>query len=243
MSAAAQPIRLLTFDLDDTLWELRPVLELAETTTWEWLVARVPAIADDWDVQRLRELRIELMRANPTTAHRVTRLRLDSIEQALSQCGVDATTAAAVAKEAFEIFLEARHQVTLFDQAEAVLSQLSQRYLLGAITNGNACVTRLGLGHFFAFAIQAETLARAKPHADPFEEALRLARCTPEAAIHIGDHCEHDIDAAQALGIGAIWVNREGQPWPGTQPPLAEIRTIAELPAAIAAIEAARAPG
>lgn len=242
MAVATPPIRLLTFDLDDTLWELRPVLELAERVTWEWLANAAPALAAEWSVERLRELRLQMMRAEPATAHQITRLRQASVAHALRDCGVAAVEAEAVAAAALEVFLEARHRVTLFDQAEAVLEALAARYQLAAISNGNACVQRLGLGRFFDFAIQAETLPRAKPHPEPFEAALARAGCTAAAAIHIGDHCEQDICAAQALGMGTIWVNRDGAPWPGEQPPLATIRTIAELPAVVAALAALRQP-
>lgn len=242
MAMPAPPIRLLTFDLDDTLWELRPVLEVAERVTWEWLVEQAPALAGRWSAERLRELRLQMMQQAPATAHQITRLRQDSVAHALRDAEMAPVEASAVAAAALEIFLEARHRVTLFDQAEAVLEALAGRYQLAAISNGNACVQRLGLGRFFDFAIQAETLARAKPHPEPFEAALARAGCPPAAAIHIGDHCEQDIGAAQALGMGTIWVNRLGAPWPGSEPPLATIRSIAELPPVVAALDAARRP-
>ena len=38
-------IRLITFDLDDTLWDVRPALEAAEAAQWSYLKARFPSLA------------------------------------------------------------------------------------------------------------------------------------------------------------------------------------------------------
>ena len=38
-------IKLITFDLDDTLWDVRPALEAAEAAQWSYLKARFPSLA------------------------------------------------------------------------------------------------------------------------------------------------------------------------------------------------------
>ena len=56
--------------------------------------------------------------------------------------------------------------------------------------------------------------------------------------IHVGDHHEHDIQAAQAAGVRAVWFNREGKVWPGAAAPDAEFGDFGELPRIIAALDA-----
>ena len=38
-------IKAIVFDLDDTLWPLRPLIAAAEQTLYAWLIERVPSIA------------------------------------------------------------------------------------------------------------------------------------------------------------------------------------------------------
>lgn len=226
-------ICLLTFDLDDTLWELAPVLIRAEATTWAWLVERAPQLLATHDPERLRDERMALAQSRPELAHRVTQLRVLTTAEALRQAGLNPVQAEAMALEALEVFLEARHRITLFDKAEAVLEELASRYRLAAITNGNARLERLGLDRHFAFCVHGEQLPRAKPHPDPFEAALHRAGCRPHQAIHIGDHCDHDVAAAQAVGMHTIWVNRARTAWPGSRLPSAEVASIDALPAVV----------
>jgi len=234
-------IKLLTFDLDDTLWDLRPVLLRAEQITFDWLQLHAPRLSQTFSVEQLRDRRIQLARDEPSLRHRVSELRLRAQREALLLAGYDATAAERLAQQAFDVFVQARHDVHFFDDALDVLTQLQRHYLIGAITNGNASPTRLGLDHLFAFTISAEQLQRPKPHADPFEAALARAQCHAHEAVHIGDHIEHDVLGAIAAGLHTIWVNRTEEDWPetampDTARPDAIVRHLAELPDAVRSI-------
>lgn len=229
-------IRLLTFDLDDTLWEFAPVLTRAEALTYAWLQQNAPAVTARFTADQLRAMRLEVARERPDLAHRVTDLRIHGMQRALREVGVDAADIDAVALAAFEIFLEARHRVELFAEAETVLETLRRDYVLAAITNGNVQVSRLGLDRYFSLAINAEQLPRAKPHPEPFLAVLERTGCRPAQCIHIGDDIENDIRGAQRVGLHTVWMNPQRLPWPGGQPPSREIDNLAQLPAAIDSI-------
>ncbi|HSB96714.1 MAG TPA: HAD family hydrolase [Spongiibacteraceae bacterium] len=227
------PIKLLTFDLDDTLWEFAPVLWRAEETTYAWLEQHAPLLTARFSLTALRELRLQIAREQPELAHRVTELRIAGLRRALQQVEIATADIEALAQAAFEIFLEARHRVELFDAAEEVLDQLSREYILAAITNGNVQIKKLGLDRFFALAINAEQLPRAKPHPEPFLAALQQIGCAPAQCIHIGDDIENDIRGAQRVGLHTVWMNPARQLWPGGEPPSQEIQDLLQLPAAI----------
>lgn len=229
-------IQLLTFDLDDTLWELEPTLVRAEQLSHQWLVERAGSALGDHTIESLRQRRFALTQSCPDEAHRVSALRINSLCEVLQEGGMQLTQSELLAREAFEIFLAARNEVELFASAEPVLRELKRHYRIGAITNGNADIHRIGLTHLFDFAINAEQLARAKPHPEPFELALQLGHCKANEAIHIGDHIDHDARAAMAIGMHTVWLNQRGTPWPGEDRPTAEIRDIGELPAVVALI-------
>lgn len=230
-------IRLLTFDLDDTLWEFAPVLVRAEAITYAWLQRNVPAVTARFSCDELRDMRLQLAREQPELAHRVSELRTRGLRIAMQRADIADHAVEMLVEQAFTTFLHARHDVELFDDAEQILLELKRRYRLGAITNGNFDIARVGLDRFFDFAVNAERLERAKPHPAPFLHALSLANCATHECIHIGDDMENDVRGAQRLGIHTIWINRRGSPWAGEDPPSEEVRQLTELPAAVHRID------
>lgn len=226
-------IQLITFDLDDTLWEVAPVLENAETALREWLLTHAPLIGAE-DVERLWDIRSALVTAEPALRHRISELRRRVLQQALGEVGYADQDALRLAEQAFEVFLAARHRVSLFPEAQPTLETLANRYRLAVLTNGNADVRRLGLADYFQFALCAEDLGVGKPDPAPFREALRRAGVAAGQAVHVGDHPDDDILGAQAAGLRAIWYNPRGLPWAGDAPPDAQVRRLDQLPALLA---------
>lgn len=229
-------IRLLTFDLDNTLWETEPVVAAAEQRLLEWFADHAPLFLQRLDADARRALRHEVLAGNPALRHSVTALRLAIMELGLSRAGYSEDHAQALAQQGFEVFLEARHALTFFPHAEALLQQLSSRYTLATISNGNADVRRLGLDRYFKVLVSADEIGLSKPDPAPFLAALERAGAEPEETLHIGDHPVDDIRGAQAVGMHTLWFNRLGLAWPGqAQPGLAEphgeVRCLSEIPA------------
>lgn len=226
-------IRLITFDLDDTLWDVRPVLHSAELVLRDWLARHAPNL-NDLSVEALGAIRRAQLDAQPELRHRISELRRRVLCHALEEAGYPPGEACELAELAFEVFLEARHAVQLFPEVHPTLELLANHYTLGVITNGNADVRRLGLADYFHFALCAEELGIGKPDPRPFQEALRLAGVAAEQAVHIGDHPSDDISGAQQAGMRAIWFNPGRAPWQqADSQPDAIIANLAELPAAL----------
>lgn len=226
-------ITLVTFDLDDTLWHTAPVIQSAEIVLRQWLAAHAPQLGP-FPPERLHEIRQRLVAATPALAHRISYLREQVLFIALNEAGYPQAEAQGLAREAFEVFLEARHQVSFFPDAPATLETLAQRYTLGALTNGNADVRRLGVADYFSFALCAEDVGVGKPDPRPFEEALRRGGATSANAVHVGDNPHDDIAGAKQAGFRAVWYNPLRLPWEGQALPDAEVATLAELPALLA---------
>jgi HAD superfamily hydrolase (TIGR01549 family) len=230
-------LRLITFDLDDTLWDLRPVLVQAEQDLATWAAGRCPELVERFDRTALMALRLELMASRPELAHRISDVRIESLRLALEQCGRAPAEALTLAREGFEIFIAARHAVQPFDGVEECLKELQARYTLGVITNGNADVFRLPLGRYFDFAVRAETLAAAKPDPIPFSEALRTAGVEAAETLHVGDHHDHDIAGAIGAGMRSAWYNPRAKAWPGGPQADGEFRDFAELPGLLSRLQ------
>jgi putative hydrolase of the HAD superfamily len=68
------------------------------------------------------------------------------------------------------------------------------------------CGLRSGLD---AVVCSAEAGAR-KPDPVIFERALAITGCSPEQAVHVGDTPEEDVAGAQAAGLRALLIRRDG---------------------------------
>ena len=55
------------------------------------------------------------------------------------------------------------------------LSQSKIRFIIGAVSNGNACVKLAGLGEYFDFSLSARDAGCAKPEREIFRQACRRA--------------------------------------------------------------------
>ncbi|EST17786.1 HAD hydrolase, IA, variant 1 family protein [Pseudomonas putida S610] len=221
-------IKLITFDLDDTLWDTAPVIASAEVVLRDWLHANAPLLGDV-PVEHLFAIRERIVLAEPELKHRISALRRRVLTRALEDVGYGQTQAQQLAEQGFEVFLQARHKVEIFPEVQPMLELLSQHYALGVITNGNADVSRLGLADYFRFALCAEDLGIGKPDPAPFEEALRRSGVPASEAVHVGDHPRDDIAGAQRAGLRAVWFNPQAKAWTGEQAPDAEIQRLSHL--------------
>lgn len=209
-------IKLITFDLDHTLWDPDAALQRGETESHAWLAARHPAFGEQFPAPVFIELRMQLREQFPELRHRVSEIRRIAFRQALQQTGLDAEGAHQLAEQAFDVFWHLRQQVNIFSDTPALLEQLSRHYALGALSNGNACLNTVGLAQHFQFHFAAEDFPAAKPAPDMFLAALERAGVAAHEALHIGDHPVDDIQGAQAAGMKTLWVNLAGKPWTST---------------------------
>ena len=222
------PIRAISLDLDDTLWPVWPTIERAERVLHNWLGLHAPAAATlGQDPEVLRRIRQQVQSDWSGQPHDLAGLRQEAIRRLLCQAGEPEHLAPA----AYEVFHAERQRVDLFPDALPLLRFLQKHYPLIAITNGTADVHRVGLGTYFAHAVNAPTLGKAKPEPDIFHHAARLVGLTPSQVLHIGDDAHLDAWGARNAGMPCIWVNRAGKAWdlPGDAPPsvngLDELRT------------------
>jgi HAD superfamily hydrolase (TIGR01509 family) len=226
-------IKVITFDLDDTLWNVVPTLMAAEEAVYRWLEEHTPAVTASYSLDALRKQRWQLWKKRPDLAHQISQLRIESLQDIMQTVGYDKAKARRQSLAAFELFIDHRHQVVLFDDVETTLQVLHKDYSLGVLTNGNADIKRLTIGRYFDFAFAAEHLNASKPAPDHFNAAMQASGASARQIVHIGDHHEHDIEAALAAGCHAIWFNPEGKPWPESSPAPLTVKTLSEVPALI----------
>jgi FMN hydrolase / 5-amino-6-(5-phospho-D-ribitylamino)uracil phosphatase len=214
---------VLSFDLDDTLWEVEPVILSAEKAMLSWLNRHHPEVMRGQTGESLRAMRAGLAERFPERGHDMTFLR----RQALTEMFAAAGRPVAHADEAFEVFYAERNRVKLYDEVAASLTRLSRRYRLFALSNGNADLQRCGIAHWFAGHITAISAGAAKPDARFFARLLDEAGVSADQVLHIGDDPLLDVVGAQRAGLNAVWLNRGAKTWPADLPPPS--RTISTL--------------
>jgi putative hydrolase of the HAD superfamily len=241
---SARAIRVISFDLDNTLWDVEPTLVRAEQAQYDWLLQNRPRLTSHFSPEQMRDFRFEFHQRHPELTHQISSVRREALFELLLQCGYDEASARTGADEAFACFLEIRHQVEPYEEALDILEYLSRDYTLGALSNGNADIFKTDIGDHFDFAYSAEQLDASKPLPDMFHACLERTGATSAQVVHVGDNPEHDVRGAQLVGMHTVWMNSGGWRWPGHRQPADEqITSLKELPQAIASIEARLAPG
>lgn len=230
-------IKLITFDLDNTLWAVDPVIAGAEKSLQNWLHKQHPNIATQFSTAALNKLRKGIVLKEPLIIHRLTALRKKVLQAAFVTAGYTKDNAHTASQQAFDVFYEARNQVTFFPSVLNTLEILADFYQLGTLSNGNACIKKTGLDAYISFHYSAEKIGQAKPHPAMFEAAMREARAQPHECIHIGDHPDEDILAAENIGLPTIWVNMFQMSWPYNDKPRFEITHFNQLIEAIQLID------
>lgn len=218
--------RVLSFDLDDTLWPVGPVIAAAEQELWAWLRDRYPAAVRDHSIETMRALRAGVAERFPQRAHDLTFLRRQALAQQFSAAGYDES----LADQAFEVFFTARNRVDFYPDVHPALARLRARYRLFAVSNGNADLARCGLADVFDGHVTARAAGAAKPDARIYARLVELAGVRAGEVLHVGDDPLADVEGARNAGMQAVWLNRDARDWPAhLDPPPRIVSTLAEL--------------
>jgi len=208
-------VRAIAFDLDNTLWDVEPVLARAEAQLAAWLHEHCPRTARRLSAAEMRRGREQLARREPHNAHDFTYLRVTALAAQLREHGYEER----IAEEAFAVFLTARNQVEIFPDVTPGLSRLRRRYALASLSNGNADLACIGLDHLFAVSLNARQIGAAKPEPRCFERLARELALRPREIAYVGDDPRLDVAAARGAGLTTVWMNRRSLAWPGELPP------------------------
>ena len=205
-------IKMITFDLDDTLWDNVPTITRAEIDTRKWIEERVGKVS--WgDFNDFLNLRENLIKEDPSIAWDISKLRKEIFRKKLKHINPSALRNEIV-NEAFKIFMEKRHEIILFDGVADALKALSKKYILGVLTNGNADVYKFEIGKYFRFAISSFEAKDSKPNRSHFDVAVKKVNDVSfDEILHIGDHQVNDILFAHKLGIDTLWFNNNNNEW------------------------------
>lgn len=231
------PIRAICFDLDNTLWDVWPVIRKAEERMYDFLAQRYPRVVAALTIEAMREAREKTAAAHPQMKHDFTFLRKQTLREHADEFGY----AEHMVEEAFEVFIQARNEVELYTDVLPGLERLKRRYRLFSATNGNADLTKIGIAHFFERSVTAREVGALKPDPRIFHRAIAGTGLRPEEVLYVGDDPELDVAGARNAGMQPVWIDRTDTPWPShLEPPALRINTVMDLAVLLegAAVEA-----
>jgi putative hydrolase of the HAD superfamily len=205
-------IRVISFDLDDTLWPTMQTIVEAERQLFRWLEENTPELARQHSIESLRAHRRELALANPGIAHDMNLTRELHLRELFAGLGYDTALAGA----AVEHFQRHRNRVFPYEDVRPVLERLREEFILVSVTNGTSEVEKTPLAGIFHHSFNAVDAGRAKPHPAIFELLIDRTGAVPREVLHVGDDPARDIAPARELGLVTAWITRYGQEWPET---------------------------
>lgn len=204
------PVKVLSFDLDDTLYDNVPVMTAAEN----WLLQ---ALRNDYPEStllgkgNLAAIKRRLIAEEPALAHDVSACRLRVLAEGLCQQGLPKDKAEQLAETFYQGFLAERGKIVVPEATHRVLTALKDKYRLAVITNGNMPLEHTELAPYFEIVLKAGPHGRMKPAPDLFDRLAQQAGVDHGEILHIGDHINTDVAGAVHSGCQAVWLNDNGR--------------------------------
>ena len=206
-------IKLITFDLDDTFWDIKSTIINAELNSRKWIEGRIKKKIEWGTFEDFLEIRNELIKENPSLDYDLGLLRKKMISYHTQKYFKNQKDLDEFIEEAYMFFLEERHKVEFFDGVIPVLEKLSLNYKLGVLTNGNADIKKLGIDYMFDFSVSSMDVKSNKPDQGHFVKAKELSQINFHNTLHVGDHPVNDVYGARELGINVMWFNHNNLVW------------------------------
>ncbi len=201
-------IKVLSFDLDNTIYDCQTVLINAQNWFTSYLCDKYGLGGECLSYDFWASIKKNLLLTEPLLEHDVTLLRARSLVEAFKiknlplKGGLD--EALALVRE----FIKIRSRGIIHDEVRSLMASLQDKYPLVAVSNGNLDTDILGITSYFCYDLRPgmSPLVRCKPHPDLFEQCARLYGVKTCEILHIGDDPYTDVLGAVNAGCRCAWV-------------------------------------
>lgn len=218
-------IKAISFDLDDTLYNNRPVMLGIEKKMISYFTDKFavlsPGLKQVFNSRFWAPYRKQAIVAQPELSHDVVRVRYETYRLGFLAHNLSAEKANNEAQAGLDYFISLRSDFSVPKASHELLASLSKKYPLVAISNGNVDTKALGIAHYFQHIYHAgfqisdsvtegEHLLRQKPEADMFTLVCKQLSIQPQALLHVGDCGYADIHGALNAGCQTAWLPHYG---------------------------------
>lgn len=197
-------IKAITFDLDDTLYDNRPVIKLAEA---QFIASLQEQLKIALTLDEFNQFKAQCAIEDPDIVHDVITWRMAAILNLFHsyQLNLDKKHLQ-IAQQAMDVFVHYRHQIDVDVKVHQLLSELKKQYRLATITNGNVEVDQIGLSPYFDFALRAGLEGKSKPEPDLFLKAQSIWQLPADSILHVGDNFATDVLGAYSSNLQTCWL-------------------------------------
>lgn len=205
-----QPVKAITFDLDDTFYDNHPFIKKAQRRMFEFMCQGWPEVEQlGWT--GWQHIRREIIRKSPMLKNDMIVLRKEVLTQVFSSIGLIGAALDNAIQDSYDQFFDERSNFKVAASYLELLAELSAKVPLIAITNGNVDLERIGIAPYFSNTYHASIEQPMKPHSCMFQKAREHLDLPSENILHVGDCLKNDIFGAARLGFQTAWYaeNRE----------------------------------
>ncbi|SFD45373.1 HAD-IA family hydrolase [Pseudoalteromonas denitrificans] len=204
-------IKILSFDLDDTLYDNKPIIKSAIAAQFDY-IKKIKIWGNKWVEQGpdfWHKCRTTVQKEVPGIEQNVTLLRQTALKYGFKYIGLNEQDSQMHAHKAYKAFIDTRSQIIVKPEVLTLLKKLSKKYTLIAITNGNVDISQFSLKNSFEFLLMAGFDGPQKPAPNMFELAANKLNVSLSNILHIGDNLDSDIQGANNIGCMSCWLNEE----------------------------------
>ncbi|TMM45767.1 HAD-IA family hydrolase [Colwellia ponticola] len=220
-------VKAISFDLDDTLYNNRPVMQAIEKKMISYFTDKFATLLPQLSSQHRfnrhfwAPYRQQAIDTYQGITHDVVRLRFETYRLGFLQHNLSTSTAMAEAQAGLNYFISLRSDFNVPQISHELLANLSKAFPLVAISNGNVDTKALGIDHYFQHIYHAgfqpseqheegEYLLRQKPAADMFTLVCEQLAIPTRQLLHVGDCGFADIHGALNAGCQTAWLPQYG---------------------------------
>ncbi len=196
--------KVISFDLDDTLYDNAPVILYAENYIKEILGCRyLGGMPLDENLYYTTKKRI--LTLLPELVHDVSLVRYFVYEELLKQYGWGKYFAREKAAEMVDAFIKVRSRLPVSQNIVSFLQKIRKHYHVVAVSNGNADIDMTILKNNFDLVLHPTIDFHSKPKSDLFDYVSYFYKVPHNKILHVGDNTITDVFGTVNSGCQACW--------------------------------------
>ena len=202
-------IKVLSFDLDNTIYDCQTVLTRAENWFTNYLCERYGLGGKYQSYDYWANVKSKVLHEDMSLEDDVTLLRAQSLVVAFKEIGIPLKGGLEEAIDLVKLFIKKRSDGVVSDDVRTLMSDLKAKYPLISVSNGNLDAKQLEVSSYFENDLRPVRFKfHRKPHQDLFFECANFKQVQPCEILHIGDDPYTDVFGAGCSGCKCVGLRK-----------------------------------
>lgn len=202
-------IKVLSFDLDNTIYDCQSVLTRAENWFTTYLCDRYGLGGKYQSYDYWANVKSKVLHEDLSLEDDVTLLRAQSLVVAFKEIGIPLKGGLEEAMDLVKLFVKKRSEGVVSGEVRTLMSALKSKYPLISVSNGNLDAKQLEVSSYFETDLRPVRFKfHRKPHQDLFIECANFKQVQPCEILHIGDDPYTDVFGAVSSGCKCVWLRK-----------------------------------